>query len=176
VRDAKVERPLCTSCDQEALRLVQAMPVWTPARSPMGQPAPVHVVQAVGMSAVPPQTAPAMEKRPAASAPEEVDGKVYTYVEQMPQLPGGGGNAAIGEAIKQRIPASVAATCSGGRVFVAFTVRADGSVTDAKITKGQGSTCDEATLAAVRKLPRFVPGRQNGRAVAVAFLGVAVIF
>lgn len=181
VRDAKVERALCTSCDEEALRLVRTMPAWTPARNAQGQPVPVQLSLAVAMPprpVTPPNTAPITAQRiypggspsvPGSAPVANAETKVYTYVEQMPQLPTGGGSAAIGAAIRQAIPAATAGACPGGRVFVAFTVQPDGTVTDAKIVKGLSNACDEATLAAVGKLPRFVPGKQNGRAVAVSF-------
>jgi len=35
--------------------------------------------------------------------------------------------------------------------------------------QGLGHGCDEAALAAVRQLPEFRPGRQNGCPVAVAY-------
>ena len=37
VLSPQVLRGFCTSCDQEAIRLIQAMPVWTPARTAQGQ-------------------------------------------------------------------------------------------------------------------------------------------
>lgn len=98
--------------------------------------------------------------------------KGYTYVEQMPELPGGGGTGAIVQAVLARLvwPAgSPDKAIVGGRVFAQFTVDAAGAVRDARIIKGLAPAFDAATLAAIAKLPRFVPGRQNGRAVAVSF-------
>lgn len=100
-----------------------------------------------------------------------VDGKIYTYVEQMPQLPGGGGNAAIINAIQSRVmyPAQAIQQRVEGRVFVSFTVGENGTVRDARVVKGIGMGCDEAVIAAVRQLPQFTPGRQVGRPVPVSF-------
>lgn len=96
------------------------------------------------------------------------DNPVFTYVEQMPALPGGGGQAAIVAAIQQRLalPADVAE----GRVFVKFIVNKAGGVQNAEIIKGLSRTEDEAVLAAVRELPTFVPGKQNGHTVLVSLL------
>ena len=91
---------------------------------------------------------------------------VYNYVQQMPQLPGGGGSAGILAAIRERVAPT--SGCSG-KVFASFVVGPSGVVKDARIIKGLGQSCDEATLAAIRKLPRFKPGRQGGQAVAVIF-------
>lgn len=100
---------------------------------------------------------------------------VCTDVEQMPQLNGSGGYAELGAAIKQRVPATAAVSCTGSRVLVAFIVRADGTLTDARILKGSGNSCEAAVLAAVRKLPPLQPGKQNGRVVTVSCV-IAVAF
>lgn len=100
-----------------------------------------------------------------------VNGKVYTYVERMPELPGGGGSAAIVGAIQSRVtyPIEALKRHLTGRVFVSFTVGANGVVRDAQVVKGIGGGCDESVLAAVQQLPQFVPGRQAGIPVPVRF-------
>ena len=102
---------------------------------------------------------------------EVVENKVYTYVEQMPQLPGGGGNGAIVSAIQKatRYPPLALRNQVEGRIFVSFTVNAQGDVSDVKVVKGLGSGLDEETIRAVKTLPKFIPGKQNGRAVSVSF-------
>ena len=102
---------------------------------------------------------------------EVVETKVYTYVEQMPQLPGGGGNGAIVAAIQKAVkyPALALRNQVEGRIFVSFTVNPQGEVSDVKVVKGLGSGLDEETVRAVKTLPKFIPGKQNGRAVSVSF-------
>lgn len=97
--------------------------------------------------------------------------RVYAYAEQMPQLLTGGGGTAIVTAIQQHLEYPAAARAAGvtGRVYVRFVVGADGQVHDAQVLQGLGHGCDEAALAAVRQLPEFRPGRQNGCPVAVAY-------
>ena len=89
----------------------------------------------------------------------------------MPQLPGGGGTAAIVAAIQQavRYPRQALRNGVEGKVFVSFTVDPKGEVTDVKIVKGLGSGLDEETMRAIKTLPRFIPGKQNGREVSVSF-------
>jgi len=98
-------------------------------------------------------------------------GKPYTYVEQMPQLPGGGGTAAIVAAIQKavRYPSKALQNQIEGRIYVSFTVDPTGEVTDVKIVKGLGYGLDEETMRAINTLPRFIPGKQNGREVSVSF-------
>lgn len=97
--------------------------------------------------------------------------KVYTYVEQMPQLPGGGGQAAVVTAIQQHVsyPPRAMRAHAEGRVFVGFTVAASGLVEDVGLVKGFRPDCDSTVVAAVKQLPRFRPGMQAGQAVPVRF-------
>ena len=102
---------------------------------------------------------------------ETVTDKPYTYVEQMPQLPGGGGTTAIVAAIQKaaRYPATALSNQIEGRIFISFVVNAVGEVSDVKVVKGLGYGLDEETIRAVKSLPQFIPGKQNGRPVSVAF-------
>ena len=94
--------------------------------------------------------------------------KLYVYVEQMPMLPNGGGNAAIVESIQRSIVYPVGVSASG-RVFVSFTVNQAGGVQDIKVVKGLAPAFDQAVVAAVKKLPNFIPGKQSGKPVNVLF-------
>lgn len=102
---------------------------------------------------------------------EVVENKVYTYVEQMPALPGGGGMGAIVAAIQKnfRYPAADLRNQVEGRVFAKFTVNETGAVSDVEIVKGLTSTIDAETIRSIKALPTFIPGKQNGRAVKVSF-------
>ncbi|HEX8329166.1 MAG TPA: energy transducer TonB [Hymenobacter sp.] len=102
--------------------------------------------------------------KPETSAP-------YTYVEQMPELQGGGGMVAIVAAIQKQVKYPSLALRNGveGRVYASFTVNTNGEVVDVKIVKGLGSGLDEETMRAIAALPKFIPGRQNGRDVNVSF-------
>ncbi|GAB3668699.1 hypothetical protein GCM10027594_33970 [Hymenobacter agri] len=106
-----------------------------------------------------------------------IEQRVYTYVERMPQLLTGGGTRAVEEAIKKRlaIARKDSKECKGSKLQVQFTVDATGAVKDEHIERGLTAACDAAVLAAVRKLPAFIPGVQNGRKVAVR-LTVPVLF
>ena len=111
----------------------------------------------------------------AVESPKELEGvvdhNVYVAVEQMPELPGGGGQTAIVAAIQRAVkyPAMVLHNGVEGKVYASFTVNATGEITDLKIVRGLGSGLDEETLRAIRSLPRFIPGKQNGRGVSVSF-------
>ncbi|MBU6120085.1 energy transducer TonB [Hymenobacter siberiensis] len=95
----------------------------------------------------------------------------YVYVEQMPELPGGGGQKAIVAAIQKaaKYPALALGNQIEGKIYVSFIVNSLGDVSDVKVVKGLGYGLDEETIRAVKTLPRFTPGKQNGRAVSVAY-------
>jgi TonB family protein len=97
--------------------------------------------------------------------------KVYTMVEQMPQLPGGGGISAIQAAIQKatNYPQRALRDKVEGRVFVAFVVDEQGNVGDVQVNRSAGTDLDEETIRAVKTLPQFTPGRQNGKPVSVSF-------
>ncbi|WP_214606968.1 energy transducer TonB [Hymenobacter arizonensis] len=97
--------------------------------------------------------------------------KVYTVVGRMPQLPGGGGEKAILQAIQQRLvypPRALQAQVEG-RVYVNFIVTATGRVDKIEVVKSLVADCDSAVVQAVKRLPRFTPGREEGKAVWVQY-------
>lgn len=109
-----------------------------------------------------PQASLAQGQSPASSTVKQ---PVYTYVEQMPELPGGGSNAAIGAAIQKAFV--MPKGNEGGSVSLEFVVLPDGSTSQARVIQASNRELGAAVLAAVRRLPRFIPGKQNGQPVAV---------
>lgn len=88
-------------------------------------------------------------------------------------MPGFGGSVrAIAAAVQSKLASTASTLPQGvqGRVFVNFNVGEDGSVRDATVVKGIGGGCDEAALAAVQQLPKFIPGKQGGKPVTVNLL------
>ncbi|GAB3586289.1 energy transducer TonB [Hymenobacter daeguensis] len=117
-------------------------------------------------------TGPACERAFEAAAESTAPAaEVYTYVEEMPQLPGGGGNAAICAAIQKsiHIPPFQGDFPQGSRVMVEFTVPESGEVRDVYIIQSIDSRIDSEVVRAVKALPRLLPGRQQGRAVSVKY-------
>jgi periplasmic protein TonB len=48
-------------------------------------------------------------------------------------------------------------------------VEKDGSISNIKMLRGIGAGCDEEALRVVSMMPKWKPGRQNGREVRVQF-------
>jgi TonB family protein len=87
----------------------------------------------------------------------------------MPALAGSSGTTGLLAALQKSVvlPTEVREGRVSGAAYVNFVVRPNGAVTDAKITRSLCPACDAAALAAVRALPPFEPGKQNGQPVAV---------
>jgi periplasmic protein TonB len=56
-----------------------------------------------------------------------------------------------------------------GIVYVSFVIWKDGAIRDAKVIRGIAGGCNEEALRVIRMMPNWNPGKQNGKAVAVAF-------
>jgi TonB family protein len=140
------------------------------------EPGTTQQVNITNMNGKPGGAVVTVTRIPVRPAPPQVTtssgNKVFTYVEQMPELPGGGGQPAIVQAIMSKIvypKAKPGEKLPNGRVFANFTIDADGTVQGVKIVKGLSPAFDAAVLTAVQQLPHFEPGRQDGKPVAVAF-------
>jgi periplasmic protein TonB len=93
--------------------------------------------------------------------------EIFTTVEQNPEFPGG-----IRELYKYiganlKYPSAAQRANVSGKVFVKFVVEKDGSVGEVNILKGIGFGCDEEAGRVIKSLPKFAPGKQNGRNVRV---------
>jgi protein TonB len=97
------------------------------------------------------------------------DTTVYTYVEQMPEFPGG--DTALNAYLAKNIeyPAKALDNDIQGRVIIEFIIRSDGSVSDVTVSKGIGYGCDEEAVRVVKSMPRWKPGSQNGKPVNVIY-------
>ena len=56
-----------------------------------------------------------------------------------------------------------------GTVVSKFVIGADGKIRDAEIVRKIGSGCDEAVLEIVAQMPDWIPGKKDGKSVAVEF-------
>ncbi len=96
-------------------------------------------------------------------------GKIYTMVETMPEFTGG--QEKLFEYLRTNIkyPAQAREENISGRVYATFVVDLDGKIRQVKIVRGIGGGCDEETLRVVKKMPDWIPGRQNGLPVKVQY-------
>jgi TonB family protein len=94
---------------------------------------------------------------------------VFVVVEQMPEFPGGmeAMMQFLGENI--RYPQSAQQNGIQGRVVCSFVIDSSGVITDARIEKGVDPALDREALRVVYSMPAWKPGKQRGKAVAVAY-------
>jgi protein TonB len=99
----------------------------------------------------------------------EDDSPVFFIVEEMPEFPGG--EMALRQFIANAIKYPVIAQENGiqGKVYVSFVVGKDGQVSDAKVLRGVDPSLDKEAIRVVNSLPRWKPGKQQGKAVRVSF-------
>lgn len=107
----------------------------------------------------------ATDKAPDKSTKTETQ-PIYTYVEQMPEP-----SVNISDCFRNVIiyPAEAQADSAEGRVVVTFVIDSSGAVRDAVVTKAAHPALNAEALRVVRMMPKWVPGRQNGKAVNVYF-------
>ncbi len=100
---------------------------------------------------------------------KEIQNKIFTSVEQLPQFPGGFG--AFGRFLQINIhyPAKAMENNTQGHVFISFVVEQDGTLSNIKVAKGLGDGCDEEALRVMNISPRWKPGMQNSRPVRVQY-------
>ena len=98
------------------------------------------------------------------------DDKVYEVCEQMPIFEGG--DAALlkylGENLKY--PDNTKDRGVQGRLVIGFIVEKDGSLTDVKVLRPMDIDLDAEVLRLVKGMPKWIPGRQNGKRVRVRYL------
>ncbi len=100
----------------------------------------------------------------------EVVGIVYDVAEQMPQYPGG--LQAMMQFMKDNLHYPQDAKDNGkqGHVIVQFVVDNTGQVTAPEVVRGIAPSLDAEAIRVVKAMPRWTPGTQDGKAVAVRYM------
>ena len=106
---------------------------------------------------------------------EPAEEQVFDMVEQMPTFPGGTTELMkyIGEHLKY--PPIAAENGTQGKVICRFVIGKDGQVRDVTIARSLDPYCDKEAIRVIKSMPKWIPGKQNGKAVAVNFT-VPIVF
>jgi TonB family protein len=149
---SKVLKGLGYGCDEAALQVFEGMPKWQPA---------INRGKAICYPYVIPVSFGLKQ--------EFVEQELITFVERMPEFPGG--FKALQDFIETNLAYPQEAKDAGieGRVFVGFVIEKDGSISSIKLLRGIGYDCDEAAMDVVRKMPRWKPATQRGAPVRMQF-------
>ena len=121
--------------------------------------------------------APAKTEKPAAQTAQSTatkedvsaDNTVRDVVEQMPSFPGG--TEAMMSYVSRSIKYPTVAEENGiqGLVTVSFVVEKDGSISGAKVIRSVDPSLDKEALRIIRSMPRWTPGKQDGKPVRVKY-------
>lgn len=98
---------------------------------------------------------------------DEKADEIFTVVEEQPSPKGG--IKAFYEYVAKNLsyPSAARRMNIEGRVYIAFIVEKNGSLTDVKSIKGIGGGCDEEAVRIIEGAPKWNPGKQRGRPVRV---------
>ena len=93
---------------------------------------------------------------------------IFSRVDVMPQFPGG--EAALMKFLADNIQyPKVHEDGVPGRVFVRFIVTPEGSIEDVEVLKPLDPSCDKEALRVIKMMPKWIPGKQNGKPVYVYY-------
>ena len=154
VNNPEVLRGVTPLLNEEAVRVINTMPRWNPG---------MQRGKAVAVKYTVPITF--RLKSPVEEAKEET----LTVVDVMPQYPGGDRELLkfIAQSIKYPTDAQEAGV--QGRVICSFVVDKRGNIVEPKIIRGIDPSLDAEALRVIGMMPRWTPGRQDGKAVRVLY-------
>ena len=98
-----------------------------------------------------------------------VEDEPVIIVEEEPVFPGGPQELLRYVARNVNYPQDALENNIQGRVFVKFAVWSDGSIRRIEVTKSIFPSLDQEAMRVISTLPKWTPGRQNGKAVSVWF-------
>jgi periplasmic protein TonB len=95
--------------------------------------------------------------------------EIYSFVEVMPEFPGGQGALATFLAKNCQYPTDAKEAKISGKVFVTFVVGKEGQITEAYVIRNLYPSLDREALRLVKSMPNWKPGMQNGKPVKVKY-------
>ena len=93
--------------------------------------------------------------------------KIFDVVEQQPTFPGGDPRVWIGNNI--HYPPVAEENGVQGTVVCQFVVETDGSISNVTVARGADPSLDKEAVRVIKSMPKWVPGKQNGRNVRVKY-------
>jgi TonB family protein len=101
--------------------------------------------------------------------------KPLTFVEKMPEYPGGIDSMMHFLAKNIKYPKTAFDMGISGRVILQFVINKEGKIENVKILRGIGGGCDEEALRVIKMMPNWEPGMDKGKIVSVYFT-IPVVF
>ncbi|MFZ4520269.1 MAG: energy transducer TonB [Bacteroidales bacterium] len=95
------------------------------------------------------------------------DTGLATSIDVYPRYPGGDESRLYYLRKQVKYPEPALKALVQGVVMVVFVVETDGSISNVEVAKRIGGGCDEEAIRVTKEMPRWEPGKRNGRAVRV---------
>ena len=158
VSNVKVARSVHPLLDQEAVRVIQSMPKWTPGKH-KGKTVRVQYTIPVMFKVQKDNKADIQAK----TGPDE--NGVYTMVDVSAEFPGG--IAACMKFLSENIkyPDDCFKEGVEGRVIVQFIIAKDGSIKNTKVVRGVHPSLDQESIRVIEMMPKWTPGSVKGEPV-----------
>ena len=190
VSNVKVLRGIGGGCDEEAARVISSLPKWKPGKQKgefvrvsyqipimfkLGQTNDEYkttvktVIAGDGDYSYKASTATVPDNPAKASMKPDKDG-VYQIVEEMPEFPNGIEGLMDYVAQNVKYPESAKENNLQGRVIVKFVIEKDGTVSNVEVGRGWGNELDDEAVRVVKAMPKWKPGKQDGKPVRVSFM------
>ena len=175
VSNVKVAKGIGKECDDEALRVVKAMPKWKPGLM-KGKPVRVNYMLPIFFKLDESEAYKPVKGETVAPQADLKPGKdgVWDIAETMPEYPGGidglrtfmQDNLTVPEKYKDM------KTKAEYRIFVQFVVAEDGSITNVELKKPEPSKKDlnDEAVRVVKAMPKWKPGTVDGKPVRVRYV------
>lgn len=94
---------------------------------------------------------------------------IHDVVAVSPEYPGGPGEMAVFIQKTFDYPEMAREMGEQGTIWVEFVVFADGSIKQVKVVKGVSESLDKEAMRVVKRMPKWKPGEQAGKAVNVRY-------
>ena len=172
VSNVKVMKGIGGGCDEEAVRVVKAMPKWKPGKQ-KGKPVRVNYILPVSFKLDEGETYKSVKGE------TKADEKIYEAPETMPEYPGGMDGLRTYLQENLTVPEKYQNMKSKAeyRVLVKFVVAEDGSITNVETVKPEPAKKDlnDEAVRAIKGMPKWKPGTVNGKPVKVKYV-IPVVF
>jgi protein TonB len=109
-------------------------------------------------------------KSQTASDTLNLDQPIFGKVEEQPEYPGGYAKMMTFLRKKMTYPKAAVRQRIEGTVYVAFVVDEEGRVIDVRTLRGISRECDAEAERVVRLMPKWKPGKLDGKPVPVRFV------
>jgi TonB family protein len=161
IEKVEVLRSLHPLLDAEAVRVAQAMPKWNQGKR-NDEPVSVYYTLPIAFKV---QVAEDTTKTDSISKTTEAK----KHVEVMPQFIGGEKIMFLWLSNNLHYPEDAQRRGIQGRVIVRFVVDVDGSIKQVEVVRSLSPSCDAEAVRAVKAMPDWSPGTQDGIPVPVYF-------